>query len=116
MNCTNKGCEWKGELKDLPAHLNKGKREGQCQYEEVTFPLNGCGIKKQCEKHERYEIMNVVSVLINVSIVSTEVDIILLLLNTIHSVPSILYLVLTNVDIKQSLVVIFRHMLLKSVP
>ena len=58
VNCTNKGCEWKGELKDLPAHLNKGKREGQCQYEEVTCPLNGCGIKKQrqyLEKHERYE-------------------------------------------------------------
>ena len=58
VNCTNKGCEWKGELKDLSAHLNKGKREGRCQYEEVTCPLNGCEIKKQrqyLEKHERYE-------------------------------------------------------------
>ena len=56
VNCTNKGCEWKGELKDLPAHLNKGKREGQCQYEEVTCCLNRCEIKKQrqyLEKHEK---------------------------------------------------------------
>ena len=60
VNCTNKGCEWKGELKDLPVHLNKGKREGQCQYEEVTCRLNRCEIKKQrqyLEKHEKYECL-----------------------------------------------------------
>uniref|UniRef100_A0A1X7SL45 RING-type domain-containing protein n=1 Tax=Amphimedon queenslandica TaxID=400682 RepID=A0A1X7SL45_AMPQE len=35
--CSNKekGCEWKGELKNMSTHLNKEKREGECQYEEV---------------------------------------------------------------------------------
>ena len=47
VNCTNKGCEWKGELKDLSVHLNKGKREGQCQYEVVTCVHSGCEIKNQ---------------------------------------------------------------------
>ena len=33
--CTNRrrGCQWKGELKNLSTHLNKGKREGECQCE-----------------------------------------------------------------------------------
>ena len=58
VNCTNKGCEWKGELKDLPVHLNKGKREGQCQYEKVTCVHSGCEIKKRRQylvKHEKDE-------------------------------------------------------------
>ena len=58
VNCTNKGCEWKGELKDLSTHLNKGKREGQCQYEVVTCVHSGCEIKKQRQylvKHEKDE-------------------------------------------------------------
>ena len=35
--CSNKkkGCQWKGELKNMSTHLNKEKREGECQYEEV---------------------------------------------------------------------------------
>ena len=56
VNCTNKGCEWKGELKKLSVHLNKGKREGQCQYEVVTCVHSGCEIKKQRQylvKHEK---------------------------------------------------------------
>ena len=58
VNCTNISCEWKGELKDLPVHLNKGKREGQCQYEEVTCAHSDCEIKKQRQylvKHEKDE-------------------------------------------------------------
>ena len=58
VNCTNKGCAWKGEFKDLPVHLNKGKREGQCQYEEVTCVHSGCEIKKKRQylvKHEKDE-------------------------------------------------------------
>ena len=33
--CSNKkyGCTWKGELKNLSGHINKGKREGDCQFE-----------------------------------------------------------------------------------
>ena len=58
VNCTNNGCEWKGELKYLSVHLNKGKREGQCQYEVVTCAHSGCEIKKQRQylvKHEKNE-------------------------------------------------------------
>ena len=59
VNCTNKGCEWEGDFKDLPVpHLNKGKKEGQCQYEEVTCVHSGCEIKKQRQyfvKHEKDE-------------------------------------------------------------
>ena len=58
VNCTNKGCEWKGELKYLLVHLNKGKREGQCQYEVVTCVHSGCELKKQRQylvKHEKNE-------------------------------------------------------------
>ena len=58
VNCTNKGCEWKGELKDLLVHLNKRKREGQRQYEVVTCVHSDCEIKKQGQylvKHEKEE-------------------------------------------------------------
>ena len=35
--CSNKkyGCTWKGELKNLSGHINKDKREGDCQFEAV---------------------------------------------------------------------------------
>ena len=35
--CSNKkdGCTWKGELKNLSGHINKGKREGDCQFQVV---------------------------------------------------------------------------------
>ena len=35
--CSNKkyGCTWKGELKNLSGHINKGEREGDCQFEVV---------------------------------------------------------------------------------
>ena len=47
--CTNKaqGCQWKGALKDLPTHLNKEKREGECQYEEVKCQYVRCQKKDQ---------------------------------------------------------------------
>ena len=48
--CSNKkkGCQWKGELKNMSTHLNKEKREGECQYEEVK-----CGYKKCQERKQR---------------------------------------------------------------
>ena len=35
--CINnkEGCKWKGELKDLSSHLQREKRQGECQYERV---------------------------------------------------------------------------------
>ena len=35
--CSNKkyGCTWKGELKNLSGHINKGKMEGDCHFEVV---------------------------------------------------------------------------------
>ena len=35
--CINnkKGCKWKGELKDLSSHLQRGERKGECQYVSV---------------------------------------------------------------------------------
>ena len=54
---------------------------------------------------------NVLSDLMNVGIVNTKSS-----LTLINTILSILYLVLMNVDINQSLVVISQHMLLKSVP
>ena len=37
MYCSNKkdGCTWKGELKNLSGHINKGKRVGDCQFQVV---------------------------------------------------------------------------------
>ena len=37
MHCSNKkdGCTWKGKLKNLSVHINKGEREGGCQFEVV---------------------------------------------------------------------------------
>ncbi|XP_011408071.1 PREDICTED: TNF receptor-associated factor 3-like, partial [Amphimedon queenslandica] len=47
--CTNmgEGCQWKGELKELSTHLNKGKREGECQYEEVKCRYDECQARGQ---------------------------------------------------------------------
>ncbi|XP_011409018.2 PREDICTED: TNF receptor-associated factor 3-like, partial [Amphimedon queenslandica] len=47
--CSNRkeGCQWKGELKNMPIHLNKEKREGECQYEEVKCRYQKCRQKKQ---------------------------------------------------------------------
>ena len=55
--CTNKerGCQWKGELKNLSTHLNKGKREGECQYEEVSCKYWKCEEKKQRQHLDHHE-------------------------------------------------------------
>ena len=47
--CSNKekGCQWKGELKNTSTHLNKEKREGECQYEEVKCQYKKCLERKQ---------------------------------------------------------------------
>ena len=47
--CINKkkGCQWKGELKNMSTHLNKEKREGDCQYEEVKCQYEECQERKQ---------------------------------------------------------------------
>ena len=47
--CSNKekGCQWKGELKNISTHLNKEKREGECQYEEVKCRYKKCQERKQ---------------------------------------------------------------------
>ncbi|XP_019860742.1 PREDICTED: TNF receptor-associated factor 3-like isoform X2 [Amphimedon queenslandica] len=47
--CSNKekGCQWKGELKNMSTHLNKEKREGECQYEEVKCRYEKCQERKQ---------------------------------------------------------------------
>uniref|UniRef100_A0A1X7T5V2 RING-type domain-containing protein n=1 Tax=Amphimedon queenslandica TaxID=400682 RepID=A0A1X7T5V2_AMPQE len=55
--CTNKpkGCEWKGNLRDLSTHLSKGKREGDCLFEEVKCRYE-CQTKDQRQKlviHEK---------------------------------------------------------------
>uniref|UniRef100_A0A1X7UIU8 RING-type domain-containing protein n=1 Tax=Amphimedon queenslandica TaxID=400682 RepID=A0A1X7UIU8_AMPQE len=47
--CSNKekGCQWKGELKNISTHRNKEKREGECQYEEVKCRYKKCRERKQ---------------------------------------------------------------------
>ena len=59
--CTNKekGCQWKGELKNLPTHLNKGKREGECQYQqgiECRY-CRGIGQRRHLKPHEDNECL-----------------------------------------------------------
>ena len=51
--CTNreKGCQWEGELRNLCIHLNTGKKNGECQYEEVK-----CKHEKCCEMHLRLHL------------------------------------------------------------
>ena len=65
--CSNKkdGCTWKGELKNLSGHINKGKRVGDCQFEVVEcrywdgLPFQGyCHVKKKradLANHEKNE-------------------------------------------------------------
>ncbi|XP_011404978.1 PREDICTED: TNF receptor-associated factor 3-like [Amphimedon queenslandica] len=47
--CSNKekGCQWKGELKNMSTHRNKEKIEGECQYEEVKCRYEKCLERKQ---------------------------------------------------------------------
>ena len=47
--CSNKekGCQWKGELKNMSTHLNREKREGECQYEEVKCRIGKCQERRQ---------------------------------------------------------------------
>ena len=47
--CSNKekGCQWKGELKDMSTHLNEKRREGECRYEEIKCQYLRCREKKQ---------------------------------------------------------------------
>ena len=52
INCPNleqgeQGCQWMGKWKDLPTHTNRGKREGECQYQEVKCRYEECGKKDQ---------------------------------------------------------------------
>ena len=64
--CSNKkdGCTWKGELKNLSGHINKNKREGDCQFQVVRCrywdgEINiGCTVRKKradLAKHEGNE-------------------------------------------------------------
>ena len=48
--CSNKkdGCTWKGELKNLSGHINKGKREGDCQFEVVKCRYWGSDVFTGC--------------------------------------------------------------------
>ena len=60
--CSNKkkGCQWKGELKNMSTHLNKEKREGDCQYEEIKCRYEKCQEGKQrryLEDHEDKECL-----------------------------------------------------------
>ena len=47
--CSNKekGCQWKGEWKNMSTHLKKRKRRGECQYEEVKCRNRKCRERKQ---------------------------------------------------------------------
>ena len=55
--CTNKenGCQWKGELKNLSTHLNKRKREGECQYEDVKCRYEKCEERNQRQHLKHHE-------------------------------------------------------------
>ena len=55
--CANKenGCKCKGKFKDLSTHLNKGKREGECQYEEVKCRYEKCEERKQRQDLNHHE-------------------------------------------------------------
>ena len=64
--CSNKkyGCTWKGELKNLSGHINKDKREGDCQFEVVKCRYWAgliCSVKKKradLANHEEKECRN----------------------------------------------------------
>ena len=55
--CSNKekGCQWKGELKNMSTHLYKEKREGECQYEEVKCRYDKCQERRQRRYLESHE-------------------------------------------------------------
>ena len=59
--CTNRrrGCQWKGELKNLSTHLNKGKRVGECQHEEVKcrYKCREIAQRQQLKHHEDKECL-----------------------------------------------------------
>ena len=60
--CNNKekGCQWKGALKNLSTHLNKGKREGECQYEVAMCRYEKCeaiGQRQHLKHHEDNECL-----------------------------------------------------------
>ena len=60
--CSNKekGCQWKGELKNMSTHLNKEKREGECQYEEVMCRYEKCRertLRRYLKHHEDKECL-----------------------------------------------------------
>ena len=59
VHCSNQkeGCQWKGELKYLSTHTNRGKREGECRYEEVKCRYNCRGRKKGQRQHMNYHEM-----------------------------------------------------------
>uniref|UniRef100_A0A1X7UHG1 RING-type domain-containing protein n=1 Tax=Amphimedon queenslandica TaxID=400682 RepID=A0A1X7UHG1_AMPQE len=42
--CSNKekGCQWKGELKNMSTHIRKEMRKGDCEYEEVKCRYTNC--------------------------------------------------------------------------
>ena len=53
-----KGCNWKGELKDLAQHVNKGQRNGECHLVEVKcHACHSHGHRCALDKHE-YECCN----------------------------------------------------------
>ena len=60
--CCNKkdGCTWKGELKNLSGHINKGKREGGCQFEVVRCRYwDGWSLWPYCDvKMKRADLAN----------------------------------------------------------
>ena len=48
-------CNWKGELKDLAQHVNKGQRNGECHLVEVKCRYGCHAIKRRCalDEHEK---------------------------------------------------------------
>ena len=59
--CSNKkdGCTWKGELKNLSGHINKGKRVGDCQFEAVKCRYwNGLAVLGCIVKMKRADLVN----------------------------------------------------------
>ena len=44
-----RGCQWIGKLKDIPAHLSQGEREGECDYQEVKCKHENC--QQQYQRH-----------------------------------------------------------------
>ena len=52
------GCQWKGELKCLPGHTNRDRREGECLYEVVKCRYDKCQTENQrqhLDDHEKNE-------------------------------------------------------------